>query len=153
MKTITFQIHNGDSFISKQIKRFSLGEVSHASVDFEGVTYESIEGEGTRKLRTIAYSYSPIVERYEIKVSDRQYDQLLAWMESQLGKKYDYTGVFAHVFPIFLKPKMGKWYCSELTFVLRQKIARVLGDDSANNKVSPQLFRDILRGDKAYKRV
>lgn len=153
MKTITFQIHRGDSFISKTIMKLSNGRFSHVSVDFEGVTYESVEGEGFRSINTLALSGSPIVERYAIKVSDRKFYQLKDWSENQVGKGYDYTGVFSHMIPLFLKPNMGKWYCSEYAFVLLNKISGILGDDSGQHKVSPQVLRDILRLKFNAKRV
>ena len=151
MKTITFNIHRGQGFISKAIVKMSLGKFSHASVNFEGTTYESVEGEGFRKTKKA--KGSPIVEKYSVKVSDSKFNALKEWSEEQVGKKYDYRGVLAHVFPIFLKPKMGYWYCSEFTFVLHGKIAGVIGEEMGNQKVSPQLFRDIIKTAKQYKQV
>ena len=153
MKSITFNIHRGNSFISKLIMRSSHGRFSHVSVEFDGCIYESIEGKGFIKSNKLSWKHSPIKERYVVMVSNKRYKQFEDWSEEQVGKRYDYTGVLSHASPFFFKPRQGYWYCSEYTFVLLNKIVGILGDDSQHHKVSPQLFRDILRLAKGVKRL
>ena len=142
MKKITFNIHRGDGFVSKAIMKLSHGNFSHVSFKIGRNYYEAVEGEGVVNKRV---STSPIIERYTIEVSNKKAKVLEDWVKGQVGKKYDWTGVFAHVFPIFLRPKIGYWYCSEIAFVLTFKAKDILGDDISSQKVSPQMFRDILK--------
>jgi uncharacterized protein YycO len=153
MKKITLHSHRGDSLVSKAIMRASHGGFSHSSAQFENIIYESVEGQGFIKTNIISWKHSPIIESYEVEVTEEQYDSLLQWSEEQVGKKYDYTGVLAHISPLFFKPRMGYWYCSEYAFVLLNKAKGIYGDDISHHKVSPQLFRDIARITGGVKKI
>lgn len=131
----------------------SHGSFSHVSVGFGDNIYESVEGAGFIKSPLVAWKHSPVIEQYVLKVSEKKYRELLQWSEEQVGKKYDYTGVIAHISPLFFKPRMGYWYCSEYAFVLLNKAKGVYGDDISHHKVSPQLFRDIARITGGVKKI
>ena len=146
MKTIIFQSHSGNSAFSGAIKKLSAGDLSHSSTLFveDNCVIEAREGKGVIDTNVLAWDDSTVVKRYELTVSNKVYDSVYAWSRKQIGKKYDWTGVFAHLLPIFMKPKMGKWYCSELMVVILAKTLGVLGDDMANRKKSPSDVDDIL---------
>ena len=131
----------------------SNGNFSHVSNDMGDFVFESVEGKGTIITNKLAWDSRTVVESYAIEVSDRKYEQLVAWSKEQEGKKYDYWGVIAHISSWFAKPRMGKWYCSELSFVMLAKIKGILGDDISMQKVSPHLFRVFLQMNPKAKRV
>lgn len=142
MKTIRYNIHRSDSFLGKLIQWGSNGKFTHVSIDFEDFRIES-----QFKYGVVAdfKGSSPIIETYTHKITNKRYEIVRQWALEQLGKGYDYTGVLANKSSWFAKPVIGRWYCSELAYVIFSKANGVLSDDISNQKVSPQLFRDILR--------
>jgi len=152
MKTITFNIHSGNGLISKAIKWITLGDYSHTSVEFGKDRFESIMGKGVIMNGHQKINISKIVESYEVKVTNDTFTELKLWTRQQVGKKYDYLAILSFISPLFSKPRIGLWYCSELTYVIYAK-ARGVMDLIENQKVSPSQFRDIIRLNKKTKKV
>lgn len=152
MRTININIHRGEGVISKLIMALTRGNYSHASINFDHDRYESVMLGGVVKNREQIINKSKIVEIYSIKVTNKNYEILEKWVAEQVGKKYDYSAILSFIFPIFNNPRMGYWYCSEIAYVLYSKCKGILGDVD-NQKISPQLLRDILRLDKDIKLV
>jgi uncharacterized protein YycO len=148
MKTIRYNIHRGTGLWSKVIMLFSKG-TSHVSFDLNGVRWQSDAPMGVER---DVYSTSPIVARYEQKVSNKRMAELEKWIVEQEGKDYDFLGVLANV-SFFAKPKMGKWYCSELSNVIYMKSKGIPSELMQRNKVTPKEFWEILESDKSIKRI
>lgn len=152
MKKIRFNIHSGNGLVSKAIKFITNGDFSHTSIDLGKDRIQSIIGGGVIWNDEQKFNVSPIIESYELSVTNKKYEELKLWSQSQVGKKYDYSAIISFIVPLFSKPRMGYWYCSELSYVIYSKAKGVL-DLVDNQKVNPSLFRDIIRLDKRAKKV
>lgn len=76
-------------------------------------------------------------ERWDIVEVELTKD--LHWLQSQLGKKYDWLGILGYITFNFENPK--RWYCSELA-------AAALG--IGNRQVSPgELYEKITKLNEA----
>jgi uncharacterized protein YycO len=147
MKIITFNLHRGTGLVSKAIMLLTSGSYSHASVNFGENRYESIIGGGVVKNQEQKVNRSKVVKQYHIKVTNKNYSLLENWINDQVGKKYDYAAILSFISPLFHKPRIGYWYCSELAYVLYAKARGNLGNVD-DQKVSPQLLNDILSFNK-----
>ena len=138
---ITFKAYKGTGFISKLIMLFSNGKFSHISIIIDGLMYEASMNKGViMSLYTGDGGYE--TETREVKITDKNKAEVVKFLESQIGKKYDYRGIYAFLMPL-AKPKMGSWYCSELAMV---SLGKALGkpDIYEEQLVSPQEFWNIL---------
>ena len=144
MNKIQFNAHSGDHIGSMIIKAFSRGKYSHISILFGGYVYEAVAKKGVIKTRAENWDSSTVIDSMFIRTSDENYMKVLDFLEKQIGKKYDYRGIFSFLFQ-FLRPKMGAWYCSELAKVVLYKGIGVASTaDEYDQTVSPKTFwRDL----------
>lgn len=135
-----FQFHQSDAFISIII-RLLTGKYNHVSIRVGNYVYEAHIGTGVTKTKYKDWDNSSVVETIEVKSKNEKKVKL--WLDKQVGKKYDVSGILSFL-SIFAKPKIGKWYCSELGFVTYAKLKGVEGNIEGQ-KISPYLFYVILK--------
>jgi len=140
---ITFHIHYGNHLVSKLIRYFSNGNFNHVSIHLGDFIYEAKEGAGVIKTLVSKWDKSTVVESYSFEGSDLSEQRVFKFLEEQVGKGYDYTGILSFIWG-FRHPVEGKFYCSELGFVTLAKWLNIPSESYDNQKVSPSLFRDIL---------
>jgi len=83
-------------------------------------------------------NYKNIVMRERVEVDCETYERVKDWLNQQLGKGYDWMGILSFIW-FFITPKEGKWYCSELAYVVLMKIFDI-SQYSYDQKVTPQQF-------------
>lgn len=130
--------HKDKSVVGFLIRLLSNGKYDHTSFYYKGWVYEATF-KGVIRTRIKEWDgKNSVIAQKKIK----EYNSITEWLESQLGKKYDWLGVLSFVFR-FLPVKRGRWYCSELLIV---SVAKVRGklDMLENQKVSPDLAWRII---------
>lgn len=143
---IKFNLHRGDKLISRAIRLVS-PRYNHVSILMGDTIYEAQLFQGVIKTHRSEWADSDTVARqYVLEVDGFTYAKILQFLEKQVGKDYDYLGIFAHIFPVLLAPRIGAWYCSELANVVMYKIAGLkMSYDTLTNKVSPFVFSENIR--------
>src|SRR5688572_9599894 len=107
-------LFRGKGFFSTLIRWQTRSPFSHAAILLpDGVTIiESWQGEGVRKKKVTNWSD---IDKFTVNVSPEVWEKVIAFCESQVGKKYDYLQVLR-----FVSRRKGKddskWFCSELVF-------------------------------------
>jgi uncharacterized protein YycO len=125
-RTVELALYRGKSLVSSIIKWISWGIYSHAAVrlpEENGRIYEAWEGVGVRKGKSISEGHTPNtrVDLFSMSVTTIQYIRIVSALESQVGKKYDFKGVFrfSPLLRLFVShtpshAEQDKWFCSEL---------------------------------------
>ena len=142
--------YHSKSWTSKAIRFFTWSDISHvALVDPYDAVYQSLTDDGVCKVGSADlitnlsrhHTEGTLVDIYEIRIPDSQYpdgkritaeqwDLIHAFCESQLGKHYDWRGVFSFItrrniknrIKDFLRMRVKdrwpqKWFCSDFVFV------------------------------------
>lgn len=135
-----FQFHSQDTIISILIRLITRGKFNHVSIRSGKYVYEAHIKKGVIKTLYSKWDNSTVVECIEIK--SKREKEVVKFLNQQVGKKYDLTGIIAFL-SIFAKPRKGYFYCSELAMVAFAKLFGCNGEIQ-NQKVSPQLFHDII---------
>lgn len=109
--------YHGKSFISKAIECFTWGEISHVAIrdPNEDCVWEAWQNGGVSKVPSISTNHTERtqVDIYTVDVTDEQYKNIVAYLDEQVGKPYDFRGVASFM----LRRNIGKegaWFCSEL---------------------------------------
>jgi hypothetical protein len=112
--------------MSNLIKFFTRGKYNHAAIQLsDGSIYEATTGDGVRKIGegdlNLEYN-NYVIDYYGAEVG--QEDELRAFLEKQLGKKYDYWMVFGFVIYKTSEDRKSseRWFCSELVLASLNKI-------------------------------
>lgn len=144
--TIKFNFHRGNKLISRAIRLMS-PRYNHVSVLMGDTVFEAQMFQGVIKTHVSEWLDVKTVTRQEqFEVSASEYARIREFLLKQVGKEYDYLGIFAHLFPIFLQPRIGKWYCSELSNVVLYKILGLrMTSDNRTNKVAPFVFSEHVK--------
>jgi len=109
--------YKGKSFFSRIIRFMTWGEYSHTAIMFSEV--EIIEAwQGSNAVRVIkslaeGHKSGTPVDIYRVEMTDAQEHLFRQFITRQVGKKYDFKGIFG-----FLVRKNAhkkeRWFCSEL---------------------------------------
>jgi uncharacterized protein YycO len=130
---IKIALYRGKSFRSKIIKFRTMSEYSHAAVVFSnGKTIESWD-EGVTFENDIGSNHTPgtPVDLFTLVkgITFSQYRQFVAFLENEVGKKYDWNVIFLGT---SLYDRLEKympeerWFCSELIEAAFRSINRPL---------------------------
>lgn len=138
-----FHMVCGKGIVSKLIMFFSAGYYSHVAIELDGFVFESEWYCGVIKTPVDQWGGSAVKETLETRLMDPKRDEILSWLNKQVGKKYDWLGVLSFVFG-FLKPRMGYFYCSELAAICYYKSINYHAEVQSQ-KISPQMFYYITR--------
>lgn len=135
---ITFYFHRNNTFLGKMIRLVSNGYYNHVSIGVNGYIYEANPRTGVTK-KIADNNYTGTMSWTHLFNLDNE--EVIFFLECQIGKKYDYIGVLSFIW-VFLKPRMGFWFCSELATVALMK---GLKETQYNQKQSPQDFYYLLK--------
>lgn len=141
--------YKGKSFFpSKLIKWITWGDYSHVAImlpDEAGLVYEAWDSVGVRRVNSLSdrHSDGTVVDVKYIKVSEEAYKDIIWALISQLGKKYDFRGVFRFppILRLFVKEasstaEQEKWFCSEYGCWAFSK-SKVTIQEKPFNRISP----------------
>jgi uncharacterized protein YycO len=137
-----FQFHYSKTLLGFLIRLLSFGHFNHVSIRLGNYVYEAHIHTGVRRTLYTKWNKKTVVQIKEVKLEQAEYERVYVWLNKQVGKKYDILGIFSFIF-FFLPPRKGYWFCSELAICSLAK-AKGKSDALDNQKVSPQLFFDIL---------
>ena len=150
----------GKSFISKLIKRYQRGfpythiayvlnirdrfnplviEAWHLPFKFT-FRFPFIKGGGVYKYR-FSEQHTPGTEFtiFSIEVTNEQKEKIENFLLNQLGKEYDFKGIFGFASYSDLQDT-DKWFCSELVFAAFKYAGVELLKNIEPYKVSPRIF-------------
>lgn len=139
---LVFYAHRGNALISRLIRIVS-PRFNHISIRTGDFVYEAhIKGGVTCTYYKDWKGKKTVADRKVMTLTIEESARVVAFLEAQVGKKYDITGIFAFL-TVFSKPRKGRWFCSELAMVALLKVLnRKLPFE--NQKVSPDMFWLIL---------
>jgi len=144
MKKITFNAHRGDAIISRLIRVLS-PQYNHISIQLGHHIYEAHIDTGVRKVRRLKWDDTTVVDTISIFCEDEHYQETKDFLEKQVGKKYDILGIVGFIW-VFTKPRIGRWYCSELAQVILYKANGISSsEEDYTQKVSPFAFWRTLQ--------
>jgi hypothetical protein len=96
------------------------GGYSHVELVFSDGRFFSSSGEdGGVRFRGVVPDASHWT-MFELPVTAVEEAVLRAWCATEIGKKYDWTGVIGFVFPTHCG--QGRWFCSEICLTALQQI-------------------------------
>ena len=77
---------------------------------------------------------------YSVEVSKNQKAQIERFLNSQIGRKYDWLGILGFPLRNWKLESKSRWFCSELVFTAFQKAGVELLKNTHPSEVSPRLF-------------
>ncbi|OJT01241.1 hypothetical protein [Marinobacter nauticus] len=92
------------------IRLFTFSNWNHVAIEFNGTVYEAMTGSGVRKVPASHFRWD---EMEVVNVAVPEPLQAVAFLESQLGKKYDWMALVALPFRTTWQSP-HRWFCSEL---------------------------------------
>lgn len=107
---ICFQTNNLP--LSLLIRGIGNCQWSHVGLNVNGTVYESRCFSGVIKTAPHKFMERGKYAEVVIDLDSDSVDRLFEWCESQVGKKYDWAGVFSFPFRADWENE-EKWYCSE----------------------------------------
>jgi uncharacterized protein YycO len=125
--------------ISQLIRLQTWSDYSHAAfiLDEGGSLIEAWQGKGVWETRLKDWEG---VERYTVRgMTPEEWNAALKFAREQLGKGYDYPGVFGFVARADIENK-DRWFCSELVFAACLKAGVELLGRTKAGEVSPGLL-------------
>lgn len=138
-------LFKGRGVMSKLIAWQTRGEYSHAALFDEdnGVLYESWQTDGVhKKLDWKLAQDDATVDFFTFEQTPGQAGAIRYFLESQLGKKYDWLGVVRFVSRTQLRPDAkDKWFCSELVTAALAYAGITVFKNTVACEVSPDLLK------------
>lgn len=131
---VTFNFHRTNTVLGKLIRFFSGGMVNHVSIQIGEWIWEADFKRGVVKTDISKWNKQHQIVCQYIVYTPYQ-STIVYWLNKQVGKKYDWIGVFSFVW-VLLQEKKGSFYCSELAMVVLMKAVNVHSIDY-NHKQSP----------------
>lgn len=115
MKRFKIRFITEDDFISNAIRFVTFSEWSHVEIITETGTYLGAHADGGIQERPADYAKVSKERRYEVPVTDEQYDRMMAFAYSKIGTPYN----FATCAGMFLRKNFstkGSEICSMFVF-------------------------------------
>jgi uncharacterized protein YycO len=78
-------------------------------------------------------------------LTEDQYNNIMSWVTSQRGKKYDYKGILFSQFIKFGVNDNSKWFCSELVTKILQLFGSTAVWDLVPSEVNPGMLYNIYQ--------
>ena len=146
-------LFKGNSLISKLIRWQTNGNYSHAAIQLpNGRIIEAWHKPAKVRLRGPLQDWSN-VEAFDVHgMTAEHWEKAIAWAEKQIGKKYDFGGVFRFV-TRWRKQQDEKWFCSELVYQAVLEAGVPLLARVSSSQVSPTVlsFSPLLRQSEPIK--
>jgi uncharacterized protein YycO len=145
MTEIKLVFSKSDSIWSKIIRFATFSKWSH--VEYITPDGNFISAEIGKGVYVEHEDRNPTWTKYEIvtvECSDLQAEQFFKWINKQVGKKYDFVGIFGLWFGRRWQDE-DSWFCSELIVagLVKFKIVETAGQP---HRITPQMMYDGLKG-------
>ena len=126
--------------VSKLIRWQTNGVYSHAALQLpSGEIIQAWHNPAKVRIRPTLKDWSN-VEAFQVDgMTADQWDKAIAWSKAQIGKGYDFGGVFRFV-TRWRKPQDEKWFCSELVFQALLEAGVPLLERVTSSQVSPTVL-------------
>ena len=149
MIQLAFYKGKGD-WSDKLIRLWTRSKYSHTELVIDDLWYSSSPRDGEVRIKYITPKPGHW-DFIEIDVTKEQKENMLNFFNSQIGKKYDFKGIFlSQVLPFNIQDP-EKWFCSEIDSKALI-ISYVLKTSKPAQWYSPErLFRDALKIGKFIK--
>jgi len=137
-------LFKGRGIMSRLIEWQTRGDYSHAALFDEdnGVLYESWQTAGVRKKENWAVHDDPTVDFFKFAHTKDEAAVIRDFLETQLGKKYDWFSVLRFVSHTQLRPDAKeKWFCSELVTAALEAAGIKLFKNTEPCHVPPDLIK------------
>ena len=148
-------LFKGRGFVSKLIKWQTNGVYSHAAIQRpDGRIVEAWHNPAKVRLRGNLTDWRDVEAYSVVGMSEDQWQTTLAWLDKQIGKKYDFGGVFRFV-TRWRKKQDEKWFCSELVFQAIKESGVDLLARIQCSQVSPTVlsFSPLLKPSEPIKQI
>ena len=132
MVTVAFYKGKG-SWLDKLIRLWTKSPYSHCEIIIYGVNYTSsfMDGGVVRRIMEVNPDSWDFIELNDV---DKQF--ALDFFRKQIGKKYDYLGIFLSQLLPLSRHHKDKWFCSEIC-------AAMLGLENAHEYSPEDLYQRI----------
>lgn len=111
-------IYRGKSWLSRIIQAFNWSPYSHVAwIDDNDFTVYEAWRRGVSRAPTPSHNHTPgtMVDLFTVKGETPEHTAIIReFMQSQLGKPYDFLGILGFVFRATRLQRKTKWFCSEL---------------------------------------
>lgn len=142
MKTITFQFVRGESLVSHLIEWKGDSEISHVNVVTpEGKLLGALIADGV-KVRDLNYAKLELQILVIVPVTDAQYEEFWASVNSRLGEQYDKAGIVGIATGENISGP-GTMFCSELQAKAIQD-AQIIWIAKDASKIDPETLRLLV---------
>lgn len=141
MTAILYSYKGPGRFGDKLIRWWTKSIYSHSEIMIDGVMYAASQWDGG----VVARRFTPDPEKWDaialVGLDVEKMRQFLTW---QIGKRYDWKGIFLTQILPFSKHSAGKWFCSELA----HKAMMIGGhqDTQPSHEIDPGELHDIAWG-------
>lgn len=136
------------SFASFLIRLLTASRWHHCGVCFDDrAVYEASGIHGVRVTTLDEFKSRGEYQIVDINLPDEQ--SAFLWVRSQLGKKYDWSGIFSIIFQRKNWQKEDKWYCSEFAAKASEIGGLKLIRDGVNGVTPRDLWVQNIRDQKA----
>ena len=112
-------LYKGTSAISRIIKFRTWSEYSHAAwINEDFSVIEAWQGAGVVERPSVNIGHTPgtEIDLFDIDLTPRELGDLMFFLQSQIGKPYDYNGVFGFLTRDASMQSRSAWFCFELIF-------------------------------------
>lgn len=142
MPQVTVALFRGPGIVSRLIRWQTRSAYSHAAIVLpSGAVIESREWKGVRQLPKLEPQNGEEIDLFTVEVTETQLEEIAWFLNSQLGKAYDWTMVARFVTRRQeSRSSAGKWFCSELVFAAFQQAGIDLLRATEPWEVSPGLL-------------
>ena len=112
---IQLALYKGGTKYDFLVKVRTLSDYTHVAFAMGNIKIESMPFIGVRKAPVTQFPGKCKIDLFDIKgMTKEKGDRIWAWAESQIGKKYDFWGVFGYAIRFGKLEEPDKWFCSEL---------------------------------------
>lgn len=132
----------GKSLVSKLIQWKTWSDISHTSAFLpdQKTVIEAWGGGVINRPWREGHTPGTRVDLFFVECAEKQVGDFYSFLSSQIGKKYDFSGIFGFAFSAKTQAK-DKWFCSELIFAAAQFAGIDLLRRIEPHKVSPGLLQ------------
>jgi uncharacterized protein YycO len=137
-------LFKGASIWDRIIDWFTHSQYSHVAIDIGGGwLIEAYPGVGVRQ-RLIDENDKSMV-RFHVKGSSvANYANQLGWLQSQLGKPYDFKGIGGFVLNDANFHNPGAWFCSAIFEVFQARAGYIIVDEIYNLTAPGDIARSVM---------
>ncbi len=134
----------GKGILDRLIQIWTLSKYSHCEMVFtDGMTVGTSLGMPFTVTKQTNAFYSPgLWDMVEVKLTPDEEEKVKKFALEQVGKKYDWMGIYLSQILPFRMQKTNKWFCSELCVASLQQVGKV--SDIKPCRVSPGKLSKML---------